>query len=284
MGRTADGRRSVIDVVEAAYDLADDDATWLARILDAVGWSRVGAHVAAALRLRRAARSLRDGDAVGARDTLRRAVVRIDRARGALRRRDPTAALEAWSALVDGRWSLVDRFESDGKRYVVALPNAPAAPDPRALSGMERAVAQYVAMGHANKLIAYKLGVAEGTVSAVVASVKRKLRFRSRAELITAVTTRERIEHDEMIVAGETIHVLARKTGRLARSDAWRTLTAAEREVAKLAIRGTSSDAIASKRACSRRTVDNLLARVFRKLGVSSRAELASLASERARK
>jgi len=53
-------------------------------------------------------------------------------------------------------------------------------------------------------------------------------------------------------------------------------LTAAESEVAALALGGSSNEEIAHERASSSRTVANQVASVFRKLGVTSRAELAA--------
>lgn len=55
-------------------------------------------------------------------------------------------------------------------------------------------------------------------------------------------------------------------------------LTAAEREVADAALRGQSTAEIASARGRSPRTIANLLARAYRKVGVRSRFELAALA------
>ena len=55
----------------------------------------------------------------------------------------------------------------------------------------------------------------------------------------------------------------------------WLELTAAEREVAALALRGLSNRDIAVRRGARERTVANQLASVFRKLGISSRSELA---------
>ena len=46
----------------------------------------------------------------GSRENLREAVLRIERARTHAGRSEPDAALDNWEALVDGRWSLVDRF------------------------------------------------------------------------------------------------------------------------------------------------------------------------------
>ena len=43
---------------------------------------------------------------------------------------------------------------------------------------------EYAAHGHANKLIAYELGLSEGTISTHLKSALRKLRLGGRAELI----------------------------------------------------------------------------------------------------
>ena len=105
-------------------------------------WPQIVAHLGAGLRLRSVARSLtfdsapveavldpsggmqhgrNDATATPAREKLREAVRRIECARTAGGRSDPDAAMDRWEALVDGRWSLVDRFDSDGKRFVVAI-------------------------------------------------------------------------------------------------------------------------------------------------------------------
>jgi DNA-binding CsgD family transcriptional regulator len=52
-------------------------------------------------------------------------------------------------------------------------------------------------------------------------------------------------------------------------------LSAAEREVAMLALSGASNADIAQRRGTSTRTVANQMAAIFRKLDVGSRAELA---------
>ena len=54
-------------------------------------------------------------------------------------------------------------------------------------------------------------------------------------------------------------------------------LTRAEREIASDALAGHSTAAIARLRGRSPRTIANQLASIYRKLGVSSRAELAAL-------
>jgi len=88
-------------------------------------------------------------------------------------------ALEAWRALVMGKWSLVDRFDRDGRRYLVAVPNEMATPDPRALSVRERQALALHAFGYSGKLIAYQLGLAPSTVSQILRRARRKLGLRS---------------------------------------------------------------------------------------------------------
>src|SRR5262245_46600144 len=84
-------------------------------------------------------------------DTLRRAALEAERARGPARRRDATVALTCWKALVAGRWSLVDHFDSDGRHFLIARRARRRPP----LTPRELEVARLAADGRANKLIAY---------------------------------------------------------------------------------------------------------------------------------
>jgi DNA-binding CsgD family transcriptional regulator len=178
-------------------------------------WERVAGHLAAALRLRRAAvrdpATVRDPDAVvaadgrvahargaakerSAREALRAAALAAERARGPLRTGDPGRALALWRALVDARWSLVDHFDTDGRRYLVAMRNDPRVPHPSALTERERQVVALAALGRANKCIAYELGLSLGVVGAYLTSAMRKLGVASRVEL---VRLRAALERDE---------------------------------------------------------------------------------------
>jgi DNA-binding CsgD family transcriptional regulator len=164
-------------------------------------WELLGAHVAAAHRLRaRAASTERDdcvaapggrilhaeGDAQSrdARDSLRNAVVARDRARTRTVRADPDQALALWPGLVSGRWSLVDRFESDGRRYVVARRNEPRPKSPFALTLREQQVLGHLLQGDSVKLTAYALGRSPSTVSETARTLLLKLGVRSVADLI----------------------------------------------------------------------------------------------------
>lgn len=132
-------------------------------------------------RLEHADGSARSREATSA---LRDAAAAIERARGPLRRRDAGAALDLWRSLVQGRWSIVDRFERDGRRYLIALENPPEVVPHRRLSPRERQVLSEAAQGRPIKLIAYDLGLSVGAVSAYLCAARAKAGFRSRRELI----------------------------------------------------------------------------------------------------
>jgi len=168
---------------------------------EAVAWSRVAAHMAAGMRLRRGRRTSAPSDAdtvltPGGRvehagdqadtslDALKEAAKSMSRARGSSRHADPPGAVEAWKALVSGRWTLLDHFDHDGKRYIVAVRNDPQVPAFAELSPREAQVVAYAAQGHANKLIAYELGIAPSTVAMHLSTAGGKLGAKSRVELI----------------------------------------------------------------------------------------------------
>ena len=191
-------------------------------------WQMLGAHIASAYRLRRALasarasgraaasglphnaeavvdpRSLHVIDAVGrgrdesAVECLRRGARWIDRARSRKGRQDPEEALRIWRALVCGRWSLVDWFDTDERRFLLAIPNPPNVRDPRGLTEQECLVVEYAVHGNTNKLIAYRLGLSQARVSTLLSSAMKKLGVRTRAQLsrrvppLPLVMTREK--------------------------------------------------------------------------------------------
>jgi DNA-binding CsgD family transcriptional regulator len=169
--------------------------------------SRVAAHVVAGLRIRRRLASaderLADADAVlspngdivhavrsarlaASRENLRGATRALDKARGRMRRDDSERAVKDWKVLVDSRWSLLDHFERDGKRYVLACRNAPPARADTLLTPRERQVVLLAARGHSNKLIGYELGIAGSTVGVLLGRAAGRLGVKSRRALIDA--------------------------------------------------------------------------------------------------
>ena len=162
---------------------------------------RLGAHVAAGARLRRSLDDLAKAEvaptdraeailspegrvdhasgpatAKAARERLRESIVRVERARS--QKPTPDEAVALWEALVAGRWSVVEHFERDGKRYYLAHRNEPKLAPDRALTAREQQVLAYAELGHSNKLIAYSLGLATSTVSTLLTSARSKLGLR----------------------------------------------------------------------------------------------------------
>jgi DNA-binding CsgD family transcriptional regulator len=102
-------------------------------------------------------------------------------------RRDPDqrrAALPDWKSLVAERWTLVEHFESDGRRFVLAMDNRPAPPSLELLSARERDVVLRALAGQDNKAIAYALSLAPSTVRVLLARAASKLKVGSRRELL----------------------------------------------------------------------------------------------------
>ena len=164
-------------------------------------WTRFAAHLGTALRLRRSKREASpdtapavlspsgrlehgNAEAVAAGTSLAGAAKAIDRARGKLRRLDPDAAAALWRTMVCGEWSLVDWYDHDGKRFLLAQENRIPGPTKRALTRREEQVVACAAMGHSNKLIAYDLGLSTGTVSVLLGRAARKLGVSGRVALV----------------------------------------------------------------------------------------------------
>ncbi len=267
-------------------------------------WAMLSSHMAAGLRLRRGLQGLGGGikltagkhpalaaeailhpdgrllhasqhtEAHEVRACLREAVRHIDRARTRQGRRHGDSSLSAWPALLEGRWSLVDHFEADGRRFVVALRNDPEHPDPRGLSQRERQVADCLGRGQNLQATAYTLGLSPSAIVKAADQAQRKLGLGSRVELAaffspngpSARLADIGLGDDHLLVACEDLV----NPAQLAQ------LTLAEREVASALLQGATLADIALKRQTSERTVANQVQAIYRKLGVSSRLSLAT--------
>lgn len=278
-------------VAFAAYS----EAPIAIRALDRKHWSQLGAHLGAGLRLRSAARGLNldqhpveavvepdgrvqeareRGKARGARERLREAVRRMDRTRCANRRLATDEAMANWQALVAGRWSLVEHFDSDGRRYVIAVRNDPLHADPRGLTLRERQVAEYIGMGQNSTQIAYTLGLSASSVTDYAVRAQRKLGVSSWAELAAffarnglRVRLAETAIRDNRLLIGSYPLIPEARIRRL---------TDAERDVLAALLAGSTNADIARRRAAAERTVANQVQAIFGKLGVRSRGELAA--------
>lgn len=115
---------------------------------------------------------------------MKQAALAVDRAKRHVGS-DPDAGPSYWKAMVEGRWTLVERFESDGRRLLVARANdEPQVTASRALSPIQRRIVALIVTGRASKIVAYELGITESTVSRQLAEALRKLGASSRAELV----------------------------------------------------------------------------------------------------
>lgn len=165
-------------------------------------FARVAAHLASGYRLRRqgkrselapeavlhpngqVAHAEANASSRKARLALQQAVLEVERARSVSARHDPQAATKGWRGLTSARWSLVDQFESDGRRFVVAFRNDVDLPARGALSGRELQVMGFAALGHTNKEIAYELGLSLPTVRVLMHRSAVKLGVRLREDAI----------------------------------------------------------------------------------------------------
>ncbi|HJK99710.1 MAG TPA: LuxR C-terminal-related transcriptional regulator [Polyangiaceae bacterium LLY-WYZ-14_1] len=194
----------------------------------------------------------------------------MDRARTRAGRADAERAVAAWRALVEGRWSLLDHFDSDGRRYLVARENEPATRTIRTLTPRERQVALYAAHGHSNKLIGYELGLSEGTVKAHLARAMGKLGFESRSRLASLLASSTSADRASSTTFGtERIEV---RSGPVPEPPSG--LSPAEAAIFDGILGGADTATLAEARGVSRKTIGNQLSGLYRKLGVASSAEL----------
>jgi DNA-binding CsgD family transcriptional regulator len=105
------------------------------------------------------------------------------------RERDRSSRVElderlGWGPLTRARWTLVDSFERDGARYVVARENQSFIRGLAALAERERQAVAYLAIGQSTKETAYALGIAAATVRVLLGRAAAKLGVSSRAELL----------------------------------------------------------------------------------------------------
>lgn len=76
-----------------------------------------------------------------------------------------------WRGILAGGWAVVDAYDREGRRYLVAR----RAKQPRPLSLRERQVLAHAALGRSNKEIAYTLGLAPSTVSSHLRRAMRRV-------------------------------------------------------------------------------------------------------------
>ena len=186
-------------------------------------------------------------------------------------RGSPERALALWQGLVAGEWSLVDHWESGGRRYLAAYRNRPELRDPRALTPTECATLKYLALGASNKDIGFALGLPAGTVSSSVTKVMKKLGVKRRVDLALLADASRMDRLDPSVADGEVgvLSIDVRPDGFAAQG-----LSIVEIEVTSYVVRGWSNERIARERQVSARTIANQLRAIYQKLGITSRSQL----------
>lgn len=230
--------------------------------------ARAAAHLEAALRIRvddtipvavmGTDGRLREAEDVGdqpvVRERLTQHIRSVERSRLRRARRSPEA-IDGWSAIVSGRYGIVER-EEGGRREYHVHEHPPHVWSARALTAREASVLELSARGMSGKLVAYSLGIAFSGVTRALTSAAMKTGCGSRAELVRLAAA--------ALQPGEKLD-----TGNL---------TAAEVDVLQRLREGWSNAAIARARGTSERTIANQVGSLLRKSGRGSRRALAASA------
>lgn len=167
-------------------------------------------------------------------------------ARNVDRARRGEVGLAAWTPIQrDGR-SVVP----SGGGYF-AQPNEPRGPALGSLTARERAAVALLDLGRSNKAIAYEMGIAISTAGSLLSSAAKKLGVTRARDLIG-------------------------RTRALVHLSPEPELTESEAVVLALMIAGLSDREIADSRGTVRGTVTKQIDGIYKKLGVSSRRELAA--------
>lgn len=181
--------------------------------------------------------------------------------------------------MLAGRMRLVSREDDGAGGSVLGFAAATLR-----LSRRELAVLAAAEGGVANKFVAIEQSLACSTVSESLQTAMGKLGFAGRAEFLKVMACLRSgapHSHDAPSVPGNGVRLLggAELCWLFLPVEAFGLapcLTVAERQVVTGVLNGRTNAAIATARRTSCRTVANQLAAIYRKLGVSSRWELAA--------
>ncbi len=234
---------------------------------DRLALTRASAHVEVALRIRvdgatpvavldvegRVLDAEGQGRDAATRGQLSQHVKTVERSRLRAERQRP-GAIDAWSALVGGRFGLVEHIAGARREYHVYEHPAHVW-SARSLTAREASVLELSARGLSGKLVAYSLGLSFASVSEALGSAASKTGCSSRTEVV-------------------------RLAARVLQPDGLApplaSFTASEREVLRLLSEGWTNAAIARERGTSERTVANQVGSLLRKSGHASRRGLAA--------
>ncbi len=126
-------------------------------------------------------------DGIASPDMVRDAALSLDGARGSIGAVDTERAVLVWEALRRGRVTLVDWFDSDGRRLVLVKLNPVGKRCGCGLTAREYEVAMGAALGDSSKVIGYRLEISPSRVSALLKGAMRKLGVKTKAQLVIMV-------------------------------------------------------------------------------------------------
>jgi DNA-binding CsgD family transcriptional regulator len=136
-----------------------------------------------------------DAGVIDARDDLRRALLAFDKAR-TNKNRGVRIATRRWQPRVGSSWSVLDEFEANGRRFVVAIDSPkPTRPRRRDLSAREYQVLTQAHLGHSDKVIAHTLELSYSTVRVLLHRAAQKLEASTRRDTLVRFAALTKASH-----------------------------------------------------------------------------------------
>jgi len=136
-----------------------------------------------------------DEGLIDPRDDLRRALLAFDQA-GTNKNRGVSVPIRRWQPLAGSSWSMLDEFEANGRRFVVAIESAPPTrPRRRDLSAREYQVLTQAHLGHSDKVIAHTLRLSHSTVRVLLHRAAKKLNASTRREALARFASLPKASH-----------------------------------------------------------------------------------------
>jgi DNA-binding NarL/FixJ family response regulator len=174
-------------------------------------------------------------------------------------------AAEVLPELLSGRWVLVDRWDADGRRHIVAYAGTRGIASP--VTELEKRALLMACRGLPNKAIAIDLRVSQ---SAVTRMLERTLHLLGLANLQEAIHLMRQAPL-QVMADGFALHAWSYAT----MPPSWHDrLAPAERVIIAEVLGGQARTDIARRRGVSEKTIDKQLARAYQKLDVADRRGL----------
>jgi DNA-binding CsgD family transcriptional regulator len=276
------------DLTSIAYSLVLDDEGWqqaVTELLDggASANKRIDplrAHVDSASKLRHAIRKHEQctralfpmipyRESSTPRDALRYVIAGIAHAHGDAEHSAPNSG-EIWNGIYAGTWSIVDHYEQRGRRYFFVYKTDVGELDPLRMTPLQRGALSCLSRGFGDAEIATTLRIKLDAASALVRSVKKKLRIPLRRDVIGL---NEQCLRTIYLPSGDLECALLYSSTELSEviPD---SISDAERTILCLQMAGKNNNEIAQIRRVAYKTVSNQVATAYSKLNVRTCGEM----------